>query len=253
MGADKTELNQPEMSLHIFPNLRQLGAAAALHVAQLAAAAIAARGGFTVVLSGGSLPKILGPALAAEPLRSQIDWPAWQVAWADERCLPQSHPDSNYFVAKEFFFDHVPLLPSQIYNPDTSLDPARTAAAYQATLARLFDGSFPQFDLIMLGLGEDGHTASLFPGHPLLWETERWVAPIFDSPKPPPARITLTLPVLNQARQVIFITAGAGKADVLAEIFGATGSTLPAKLVQPTTGQLHWLVDQAAAAKIGHV
>lgn len=246
------------LNLHIFPDLQQLGRAAADHVAQLSIAAVAARGRFIVALSGGSLPKILGPALAADP---QIVWPAWRVCWADERCVPPSHPDSNYSVAKEYLFDHTLIPPNQIYNPNTTLDPAGAAAAYENTLAQLFfnlpnfqpsnlpTSPLPRFDLILLGLGEDGHTASLFPGHPLLHETQRWVAPIFDSPKPPPERITLTLPVLNNARQVVFITAGAGKAEILPQVF-ASGSSLPAHLVQPGDGDLHWFVDEAAAGQL---
>ncbi len=251
------------MSLHVCSTLQELSHAAAAHVAQLSAEAVANRGRFIVALSGGSLPKILGPALAAEA----IDWPAWHVCWADERCVPSSHPDSNYIVAKEYLFDHVPIPPGQIYNPDTSLNPTQTAAAYQSTLAHLFNrqapgkasnlhpstlppSPLPRFDLILLGLGEDGHTASLFPGHPLLHETGRWVAAIVDSPKPPPQRITLTLPVINNARAVVFITAGAGKAGALAQIFGGAEPPLPARLVQPTQGELHWFVDQAAAARL---
>ncbi|MBI1878505.1 MAG: 6-phosphogluconolactonase [Chloroflexi bacterium] len=246
------------MNLHIFPTLQQLGESVAAHVARLSTEAIAARGRFTMALSGGSLPKLLGPALVTQSL----DWPAWRVFWADERCLPQTDRESNHFVAQQYLFGHVPIPSTQIYNPDTSLDPAATAAAYQTTLAEIFQIPHPftssprhpvtpppRFDLILLGLGEDGHTASLFPGHPLLKETERWVAPIFDSPKPPPQRITLTLPVLNNARQVAFITAGAGKAGILPRVFAA-GSTLPAHLVQPNDGELHWFVDEAAAGQL---
>jgi 6-phosphogluconolactonase len=249
------------MNLHIFPNSQQLGESAAAHVAQLAKEAIAARGRFTVALSGGSLPQVLGPAL----VKQATDWSAWHVFWADERCVPPTHPDSNYFLAQQYLFDHVPIPPGQIHAPDTSLDPAQTAAAYQSTLAQVFAGlssSFPtfqpsnfppcplpQFDLILLGMGEDGHTASLFPGHPLLQETERWVVPILDSPKPPPQRITLTLPVLNNACQVAFIATGAGKAAILPQVVAA-GSTLPAHLVQPTSGHLHWFVDEAATANL---
>jgi 6-phosphogluconolactonase len=239
------------MNLHIFPDSDQLGQDAAAYVARLSVEAIAARRRFMVALSGGSLPKLLGPALAAQPL----DWSAWHIFWADERCVPQTDPESNHFVAQQYLFDHVPIPPTQIYNPDTSLDPAATAAAYQLILAQVFAfhpstlPSLPHFDLILLGLGEDGHTASLFPGHPLLRETERWVAPIFDSPKPPPQRITLTLPVLNNARYVAFITAGAGKAEILPHVF-ETDSTLPAHLIQPSTGELHWFVDEAAAAQL---
>ncbi len=236
------------MNLQIFPTTQELGQSAAALVAQLSAEAIAGRGRFIVALSGGSLPKLLGPALAAD---SQINWSAWHICWADERCVPQTYPDSNYSVAKEYLFDHVPIPPSQIYNPNTSFTPTETATTYQATLAQLFASSphpvtLPRFDLILLGMGEDGHTASLFPGHPVLQETERWAAPIFDSPKPPPERITLTLPVLNNARQVAFITTGASKADILPQVL-KTGSTLPAHLVQPASGKLDWFVDETAA------
>ena len=252
------------MKLHIFPSPQQLSQAAAAHVAQLSSEAIAARGRFIVALSGGSLPKLLCPALVGQA----IDWSAWHVFWADERCVPLTHPDSNYILAQQYLFDHVSIPPAQIRAPDTSIDPAQTAAAYQNTLAQMFAAQppiplpddpllfqpsnlppLPQFDLILLGLGEDGHTASLFPAHPLLKETERWVAPIFDSPKPPPQRITLTLPVLNNARQVAFVTAGASKADILPQVFEA-GSALPAHLVQPASGKLDWFVDEAAAAQL---
>lgn len=239
------------MNLHVFPNPQELGQTAATHIAQLAAEAIPTRGRFTVALSGGSLPQLLGPAL----VKQASDWSAWHIFWADERCVPLTHPDSNYVLAKQYLFDHVPIPPGQIHAPNTSLDPAQTAATYEIILAQVFNvqpsnpPTLPQFDLILLGLGEDGHTASLFPGHPLLQETERWVAPIFDSPKPPPQRITLTLPVLNNARHVAFITAGAGKADILPQVFAA-GSTLPAHLVQPTSGQLDWFVDEAAVTKL---
>jgi 6-phosphogluconolactonase len=259
------------MNLHIFPNPQELGRAAAAHIAQLSAEAIPARERFTVALSGGSLPKLVFPALAQQA----VDWSAWHVFWAVERCVPLTHLVSNYILAQQFLFDHVPIPPSQIHAPDTSLDPAQTASAYQNTLAQLFAvqpatpqpeepllqpsnrptvqpsnfPTFPQFDLILLGMGEDGHTASLFPGHPLLLETERWVVPIFDSPKPPPQRITLTLPVLNNARQVVFITAGAGKASILPQVF-EPGSALPAHLVQPASGQLHWFVDETAAVHL---
>ena len=116
-------------------------------------------------------------------------------------------------------------------------------------------GHPPRFDLILLGLGEDGHTASLFPQHPLLAEKSRWVAPIFDSPKPPPERITLTLPVINQARQVAFVTAGAGKADILAQVLAAEepAENIPARLVRPTGGDLFWFVDEAAATKLNRL
>lgn len=244
-----------DLNLQTFSTKPQLGQAAAEWTAKLSRQAITERGRFTIALSGGSLTKILGPALVAEPIRSQIDWSNWHVFWADERCVPLDHPDSNYRLAREQIFDHVPIPGEQIYALEDSLDPAPAATFYQTVIARVFKpaaGQLPRFDLILLGMGEDGHTASLFPNHRLLIETQRWVAPIFDSPKPPPERITLTLPVLNNARQVAFITAGAGKAAVLPHILeaGTSSSPLPARLVRPTAGNLHWFVDEAAAARL---
>jgi len=243
------------MNLHILSTQQKLGEAAATYVAHQAAQATTKRGRFMLALSGGSLPKLLCPPLVVEPFCSQIDWLPWHVFWADERCVRLTHPDSNYRLALEEFFSYVDIPGDQIYAVDVSLDPAAMAAAYQARLAQVFQpapGQLPRFDLILLGMGEDGHTASLFPHHPLLAETERWAAPIFDSPKPPPERITLTLPLINNARQVAFVTAGAGKAEVLRQVLETKvpPGTLPAQMVQPTAGALHWFVDEAAAARL---
>jgi 6-phosphogluconolactonase len=237
-------------NLHRFAALDALSRAAAGQVVHLSAQAIAARGRFTVALSGGSLPKVLCPPLTAEPFRSQVDWSNWHIFWADERCVPLTGPDSNYYLAQKYLFDHVDIPATQIHPLDDSLDPTTAAAAYQARLAQVFQpesGTLPRFDLILLGMGEDGHTASLFPGHPLLNETKKWVAPVFDSPKPPPERITLTLPVINNSRQIMFLATGSGKVDTLAQIMNTT-APLPAGMVQPTNGKLHWFVDEAAAA-----
>lgn len=240
---------------HIFSTLQELSEAAAKYVSRISAQAITERGLFTVALSGGSLPKLLCTPLVAEPLRSQIDWSGWQVFWADERWVPLTHPDSNYRSAREYLFDHVAIPQERIHAVDPTLPCAQAADSYQDKLQQIFErdsNQLPHFDLILLGMGEDGHTASLFPNHPLLHETERWVAPIFDSPKPPPERITLTLPVINNARHIAFIAAGTGKAEVLSEIMASTIPTnkFPAQLVQPVgEGELNWFVDAAAAAK----
>jgi len=239
-----------DTKFHIFHTSQQLGQAAAKHVAYLAAQAVAERGRFTVAVSGGSLPKLLFPPLVSEPLYSQIDWSKWHVFWADERCVPLTDPDSNYRLAREYLFDHVEIPPSQIVPINDTFGPAAAATDYHNKLTQVFaqlPGQLPRFDLILLGMGEDGHTASLFPGHPLLREEELWVAPIFDSPKPPPERITLTLPVLNHARQVIFIATGASKAKAFSAVTKGN-SKLPAGLVQPSDGELHWFVDDTVAA-----
>jgi len=242
-------------SLHRFATRAELGQAAAQFVTRLATQAATERGRFTVALSGGSLPKMLCPPLLAEPLRSQIDWSTWHLFWADERCVPLDHPDSNYRLTREVLFDHVDIPAGQIYPIDDSLPPVQTAQAYQTILQQVFQpeaDQLPRVDLILLGMGEDGHTASLFPNQPLLKETVRWVAPVFDSPKPPPERITLTLPLINNARHVAFLAAGAGKAKILPQVLGQkrADSPLPAQRVQPVNGQLHWFIDDEAAANL---
>jgi len=242
--------------LLIYSTHQELGEAAAAYVSRLSEQAIADRGKFTVALSGGSLPKLLCPSLVAEPLHSQIDWSAWHVFWADERCVPLTHPDSNYGLADEYLFEHVDIPTEQIYPLNSTIPCSQAAKDYQDALRRVFQpdsNQLPRFDLILLGMGEDGHTASLFPNHPLLGETNRWVAPIFDSPKPPPERITLTLPVINNARHIVFITSGTSKAGVLAEMMASAASTkkLPAQMIQPVNGgELRWFIDAAAASKL---
>ncbi len=234
--------------LHIH-STNTVGQEAAKYIAQLATEATAKRGRFTVAFSGGSLPKLVCPSLVALPLKEQIDWSSWHVFWADERCVPLEHSESNYRLTKEYLFDHVDLLPAQIYPIEPTLSPAQAAQTYQSNLQNLFQTELPTFDLILLGMGPDGHTASLFPQHALLNETNRWVAPITDSPKPPPERITLTLPVINHARQVVFVATGASKADILPQVL-VGNPAYPAQHVHPDYGQLHWFVDEAAAVNI---
>ncbi len=249
-------IEKPSHKIHISLTARAVGEQAADYVARLSAEAMAERGRFVVAISGGSLPKLLSPPLVGEPLCSQIDWSGWHVFFADERCVPLTHPESNYQLAGEYLFDQINIPVAQIYSIDDSLAPKQAAEAYQNMLQNLFanSGQRPVFDLILLGIGEDGHTASLFPNHPLLSETERWVASIVDSPKPPPERITLTLPVINNARHVAFLAAGAGKADTLLQVLETdTARTLPAQLVKPINGELHWFVDEAAAAKLTRI
>lgn len=243
------------MNLHVLP-LSELTKAAAGYVAQVSAQAIAARGRFLVAFSGGSLPGLLFPQLTAKPMQANIGWEAWHVFWSDERCVPLTDRDSNYRIARECLFERVEIPPAQIYAVKTSLDPATAAKDYQTTLQQVFQpapGQLPVFDLVLLGLGEDGHTASLFPQHPVLKETERWAAPIYDSPKPPPKRVTLTLPVINNAGHVAFLATGAGKAGILRRVLEekASPGMLPAQMVQPVHGELHWFVDTDAGRELG--
>jgi len=236
-----------------FPSTAEVSSALAAFVSRTSDQAIKAHGRFTVALSGGSLPKILAAALKS---RQDVDWSRWHVFYADERCVPLDHEDSNHFLCKKELLDFVPIPKDQIVpiNPDLIKDPAAAARDYQARMAAKFslgDGhKYPAFDLILLGIGPDGHTCSLFPEHALLKERELWVASILDSPKPPPARITLTFPVLNAARAAAFVATGAGKKEMLARILDENDRAIPASLVKPVQGQVHWFLDDAASANL---
>lgn len=239
-------------NIHIFADRRALATALSLHVAQAAQVSCVARGRFCVAVSGGSLMDMLAPALAAPCLRERIDWSTWHVFWVDERWVPLSSPDSNFGVARKLLFSHVMISGERLHTVDNSQSPDDTAQAYESEIKRTLSveaGALPRFDMVLLGLGEDGHTASLFPGHPTLRESRRWVVPVFNAPKPPPVRLTMTLPVINAARRVVFVAAGSGKAGVVAEVLhpAARRPNLPARMVKPTDGELHWFVDQDAA------
>ncbi|KAI0932442.1 hypothetical protein AcW1_000435 [Taiwanofungus camphoratus] len=211
------------------------------------------KGKFTVALSGGSLPKQLNALID----RPGVKWDKWQVFYADERVVPLDHPDSNHLLCTNELFSKVPIPRDNIHTIDYSLadDLEELSDAYEKELIHEFaqkdSARFPIFDLILLGVGPDGHTASLFPGHELLSEDDRWVAYIEDSPKPPPKRITFTFPVINHAVRVAFVASGAGKADTLKTVLDKPEEGLPASRVRPVSpGQLYWFVDDAAVSKV---
>jgi 6-phosphogluconolactonase len=186
----------------------------------------------------------------------QSNTPHRQVFYADERAVPLDHPDSNHALCKAHLFSQIPLPKSNIHPLDPNFldDLEELSDAYEKELVREFaqkdSARFPIFDLIFLGMGGDGHTASLFPGHELLSEDLRWVAYIEDSPKPPPKRITLTFPVINHATRVVFVAAGGDKAEVLSTVLDKPETGLPASRVQPVhPGHLYWFVDDAASAQ----
>lgn len=238
--------------VQVMPSIREVGRVAADHVARLAAQSVRLRGRFTIAFSGGSLLDALCPHLLGNSFGSAFYWPAWHVFCVDERSVPLNDARSNFGALQERLLRHVPIPPEQVYPVDTTRPPDSAAAAYEAALARVFQSTpseAPRLDLILLGMGEDGHTASLFPQHPLLSETRRWVAALFDSPKPPPERITMTLPVLNNAREVVFVVVGDGKAEALARALGSRpdDDRVPAARVRPPQGVVTWYVDEAAA------
>jgi 6-phosphogluconolactonase len=228
---------------------------AAGFIIQTAREAVAARGRFTLALAGGSTPEKTYGFLAAPTRAGQMDCARTLLLFGDERLVPHDDPCSNFAMAKRSLLDRVPVPTNQVFPIPTDEEAGACAKTYSATLARAFGiepGKVPpRFDLVLLGLGDDGHTASLFPGKPTLDVTDAWVT---DSPPgvlPPPVdRITLTYPVLNAARNVAFLVAGGKKAAVVREILeGQTGRPLlPAARVRPVEGRVTWFLDEAAAA-----
>ncbi|KAI9315276.1 hypothetical protein BX666DRAFT_1818256, partial [Dichotomocladium elegans] len=231
---------------HAFPTTAALSSALNDFCAKRSKAAIANHGAFTVAVSGGSLPKLLAADLKNN---KDVDFSKWHIFWADERCVPLDHPDSNYLeLQKTGLLEHIPAANVHTINPSFGKAAGKAAEDYQAQLKAYFK-QLPQFDLILLGMGPDGHCCSLFPGHPLLDEQTLWVAPITDSPKPPPERITLTYPVVNNAKEVAFVTAGEGKQEMLQKILEQPELRLPCQRVQPK-GPVYWFVDDAAAGRL---
>ncbi|CCI44568.1 unnamed protein product [Albugo candida] len=242
------------MTVHISENADDVGKAVGALVDTLSSNAIQTNGRFTIAISGGSLPKILQSGLEAMA-SANIDFTKWHVFFADERCVALDHADSNYRACHEAFFSRVSIPRDQIYTIDSVDDSSKAAKIYEDQLRNVFgEPDVPTFDLILLGMGPDGHTCSLFPDHPLLLEKTKWVARIQDSPKPPAERITLTLPVVNNARHVAFVVTGANKAETLQAILQnekiVEAQKLPAGMIQPRQGKVEWFLDAAAASKL---
>ena len=235
------------MNLLIYETPQELAEAAARAFVARAEEAINALGRFAVVLAGGSTPKATYEALARD-YSGELDWGGVHVFFGDERTVPPDHEDSNYRMAHEALLSRVPV--GSVHRMRGELPPAEAAASYEEELREFFgpDG-VPGFDLILLGLGEDGHTASLFPETSALDVADRWVVanPVL---KLETTRLTLTLPVINVARAVTFLVAGEGKAEALKEILegDADPRAYPAKFIRPEEGDLTWMVDKVAAS-----
>ena len=240
--------------IRILTTPQELFSAAADEVIHAATESVAARGRFTIALSGGSTPKSLFNLLATNA-RTTLPWDKMFFFWGDERHVPPTDPDSNYRMADEAMLSKIPVKPENIFriaaeNPDA----AAAADAYEKTLQKFFaltPGQFPRFDLILLGMGPDGHTASLFPGSAGLQEQSRLVIANWVE-KFKTTRLSFTYPVLNAAARVAFLISGIDKAPALHAVLesDAPGDQYPAKLVHPTDGKLIWLLDRAAASQL---
>lgn len=250
-------------TLYAFPDVPALAKSLRQYILQAQADGLKRHGVFKVAVSGGSLPKTLAQALLTPGTGSgggdsatAIQWDKWEIFFADERAVPLDHADSNYKLLKDDLLDKIPSTDGKpIVHPidENQLDDVQEMAdEYEQELVRSFAAKdsvrLPIFDLLLLGCGPDGHTCSLFPNHALLRESDAWVAPISDSPKPPPQRITLTLPVVTHGLRIAFVTTGDSKQEILKKIFDTDeGRGSPSGLVNEGGNErVSWFTDQAA-------
>jgi 6-phosphogluconolactonase len=243
-------------NLLAFPNVDVLATTLRTYIVQCQTSGLTRHDVFKIAVSGGSLPKTLAKALLAPPTSPEdtIKFDKWEIFFADERAVPLDHEDSNYCLLKAELLDKIPaemgkptVHPIDVKHLD---DVQELADQYEKLLVNSFAArdsvKLPIFDLLLLGCGPDGHTCSLFPGHELLRESDAWVAPIEDSPKPPPKRITLTLPVVTHGVKIAFVATGGGKKEIMKEIFEG-GNGLPCALVNEGAGErCTWFTDSAA-------
>jgi 6-phosphogluconolactonase len=233
--------------IRILKDVEQLAVTAAEEFTEIAAESINTRGRFIVALAGGKTPQRMYELLASEPWTGRVSWANVHVFWGDERYVPDDHPDSNYRMARSTLLDRVSIPESNIHNVPTSMKPAEAAANYERVIREY--GNPAHFDLILLGMGTDGHIGSLFPDSQLLHETERLVAAEYVEFLGA-WRISMTLPLINAAHTVIFLVSGESKTDTIYQVFHGDKDQMhiPAQAVQPREGELIWLLDEAAAS-----
>jgi 6-phosphogluconolactonase len=241
--------------IRIYNDYESMSRAAAQLFVERAMTAVRERDRFTVALSGGHTPQRTYELLAQLPLsdknpREQVPWQQVHVFWGDERCVPLDDPQSNARMTRQALLDHVPIPEAQVHPIRCAQHPEQAAADY-AALLREHLGSSPRFDLVLLGLGENGHTASLFPGTAVLEERARWTAAVYVAEQNM-WRVTLTAPLINQAAAIAFLVAGAGKAEVVQRVLEGPREPkhLPAQLIQPVDGVMYYLLDADAADKL---
>jgi 6-phosphogluconolactonase len=253
-------IQEPHARLCVYRDAEEVALKAARRFARLADQYVVGCGRFTVALSGGSTPRAMNSFLAAPPFLDTVPWSSIYFFWGDERCVPPDHPDSNYRMARETLLSKVPVPEDNIFRiPAENPDPDRAAEEYETTLRHVFArlapktstaplATVPRFDLVLLGMGADGHTASLFPDTPALHADDRVVTANYVE-KLNAHRITLTARTINNARNVTFLVAGEDKAEALKQVLEGSyqPETYPSQLIQPQNGSLLWMADEAAA------
>lgn len=235
-------------TIRILPDLESLSRAAAELIVTRSETAIESAGLFSLVLSGGSTPRRTYQLLASEPFKQSIPWEKTYIFWGDERCVAPDDERSNERTARDALLNYVPIPPEQIHPIRCAGSPQRAADAYESRLRSFFGSRDPVFDVALMGMGEDGHTASLFPGTSVLKENKKWVS-VSNSGRDDFDRVTLTLPIINRSSLIIFLVSGKQKAAVFHEVTAreTTQRSLPARLIHPTHGKLIWLVDKEAS------
>ena len=246
------EATKPASNISIYQTGEEVARAAADRFVDIAAKSISNSGRFSVALAGGSTPKRAYELLASKEYRDRVAWPKVHLFFGDERAVPPTHRDSNYRMASEALISHVPIPAQNVHRMLGEGDVVANASLYEDDSRNFFEPSpWPRFDLVLLGMGEDGHTASLFPGTTALREREVWVTANW-VPKINAYRITLTSPTINNAANILFLVTGASKSAPFVEVLRgpADPERLPAQLIQPINGTLLWLVDKAAAVRL---
>jgi 6-phosphogluconolactonase len=250
-----------EFDLEVLPTATLAAEALARRFVAAASDAIGSRGAFVVVLSGGSTPRRVYARLAAEPFASSVDWSRVQVLWGDERCVPPDHEASNYRMAREALLDHVPIPEANVHRIRGEDDPAEAADAYEQVIRRVLrtptgpprDTPGERLDLVLLGLGEDGHTASLFPGAAVVPDDAHWVRAVY-VPAVAAWRVTLTPVIINAGAEVAFLALGSAKAAMVRQVLEGPrrSEDLPAQLIAPAHGRMRWFLDASAAVELRH-
>lgn len=246
--------------VHVLPTLEDAARAAVEFIVRVEAESLGGHGEFSIALSGGATPQALYELMASPLYSGKLNWPRWSVFWGDERCVPPDHPESNYRMAKEALLGRVPVDPARVHRILAEASPESAATYCERRLHRAFHRCveptvcilpIPSFDLVLLGLGEDGHAASLFPGSPALAEKTR-LAVATQGPSGGGRRITFTLPLINAARHVAFVVTGAAKAEAARRVLRPKpGEPVPpAALVRPHRGTVDWFLDAAAGSAL---
>lgn len=236
-------------NIHIYDDLTAWVEGTAALIRQYIAASIRVRGRCALSLAGGGTPKAIYEQLADPARQGAFDWSLVDIFFGDERCVPPDHPDSNYKMAHEALLGRAPIPPENIYRISGELPPAEAADQYEATLRAYFPQGRAHFDIVLLGMGHDGHTLSLFPKTPAIHEQQRWVVAQHIVGRDM-WRVTLTPPAVNSADILLFLVNGANKADALRQVLGGPydPNSYPAQVIRPTTGRVEWALDKAAAS-----